>query len=194
MSVPRFEISLLIGSVSILNLNVHSQSVRRSRANKFVCKGRFYQSGCCLYSRTFPPFYWLFSYLHFKYYPHSSSPLQKPPIPFPLPWLSGGDHSCNHPPTVNFTPWHFPILEHLTPSHPSSAPLTDVQQGYPLPHIHSQPWVPTCVFFDWWSSPLLLWGYELADTVAPPMGLQMTTAPSFHSASPPLRIFSWSNG
>jgi hypothetical protein len=39
-----------------------------------------------------------------------------------------------------------------------------------------EPWIPPCVFFDWWFSPRELWGYSLVLIVVPPMGLQ-TPAP-----------------
>jgi hypothetical protein len=40
-----------------------------------------------------------------------------------------------------------------------------------------EPWVPPCVFFDWWFSPTELWRYWLFHNVDPPMGLQTPSAP-----------------
>jgi hypothetical protein len=40
-----------------------------------------------------------------------------------------------------------------------------------------EPWVPPCVFFDWWFSPWELWDYSLVHIVVLPMGLQSSSAP-----------------
>jgi hypothetical protein len=34
-----------------------------------------------------------------------------------------------------------------------------------------EPWVPPCVFFDWWFIPWELWGYWLVLIAVPPMEL-----------------------
>jgi hypothetical protein len=49
-----------------------------------------------------------------------------------------------------------------------------------------EPWVPPCVFFDWWSSSMELWGYWLVHIVFPPMGLQTPSAPWVLSLAPSL--------
>jgi hypothetical protein len=49
-----------------------------------------------------------------------------------------------------------------------------------------EPWVPPCVFFDWWFSPRELWGYWLVYIVVPPMGLQTPSAPWILSLAPSL--------
>ena len=49
-----------------------------------------------------------------------------------------------------------------------------------------EPWVPLCVIFGWWFSPWELWGYWLVDIAVPPMGLQIPSAPSVLSLTPPL--------
>jgi hypothetical protein len=40
-----------------------------------------------------------------------------------------------------------------------------------------EPWVPPCIFFDWWFSPKELWEYWLVHIVVPPMGLQTLSTP-----------------
>ena len=47
-------------------------------------------------------------------------------------------------PTLASLSWHSPILGHLAFSGPRASPLFDVQQGYPLLHMHLEPWVPPC--------------------------------------------------
>jgi hypothetical protein len=93
-----------------------------------------------------------------------------------------------HPPaTMKVLPpthSHFPAL--AFPSGPMASRPTDVQQGYPLPHILPVPRVPPCVFFGWWSSPWELQGVWPVDTVAPSMGLQTPSASSVPSPTPPL--------
>jgi hypothetical protein len=93
-----------------------------------------------------------FSYLHFKCYPFSRSPLQKPSIPDSFP-LSLWGCSPTHTTTPAFSPWHSPTLGQWTPTEP-----TDVQQGHLLPHKWLESWVPPCVLFGWWSSPWVLQG------------------------------------
>jgi hypothetical protein len=96
-----------------------------------------------------------FLYLHFKCYPLSRSPLWKPPIPSPSSCLYEGappsTHSCLSTPA-------FPYTRASNPSSPRAAPPTDVQQGHPLLHIQSEPWVPPCVLFSWWFSSWSSWG------------------------------------
>jgi hypothetical protein len=78
--------------------------------------------------------------------------------------------SPTHPPTSIFPPWHSPTLRHQTLSGPRASPPTDVQQGYPLPHMWPAPWVPPCVFFGWWSSSWGLQGSSLLTLLLPPWG------------------------
>jgi hypothetical protein len=67
-------------------------------------------------------------------------------------------------------PWHSPTLGHWTPSGLRAAPPNDIKQGHPLLHVWSEPCVPPCVLFGWWSSPWELQGIWPVDTVAPPHG------------------------
>jgi hypothetical protein len=92
-----------------------------------------------------------FLYLHFKCYPLSSFPLQKPPIPSPLTLLT-------NPPTPVSWSWHSPILGHRAFTEPRTSPPIDDRQGHPLLHMQLKPWVPPCVLFGWWFSPWELWG------------------------------------
>jgi hypothetical protein len=108
-------------------------------------------------------------YLWFKCFPLSRSPLQKPPILFPLP-LPLWRCSATHPPTPIFAYWHSSTLWHWTPSDPRTSPPTNDQQGHPLPHMRPEPY--RSLHFGWYSSPwdlrgagqlrLLLtpWGYK----------------------------------
>jgi hypothetical protein len=47
-----------------------------------------------------------------------------------------------------------------------------------------EPWVPLCVFFDWWFSPWELWGYWLVLIVVALMRLQTPSAPRVLSLAP----------
>jgi hypothetical protein len=90
-----------------------------------------------------------------------------------------------HLPTLTFLPWHSPTLGHQTPSGPRTAPPTDVQQDHPLPHMGSEPWVPLCVPFCWWSSPWELLEFCPVDNIALPLELQAPSATLDHSPTPP---------
>jgi hypothetical protein len=92
--------------------------------------------------------------LHFKWFPFSRSPLQKPPIPF-LHSLPLWECSPTHPLPSSCPVGHSPTLGHWTPSGPRASPPPDVQQSH---HMWSAPWVTPCVFLCWWSSPRELWG------------------------------------
>jgi hypothetical protein len=70
-----------------------------------------------------------------------------------------------------------PTLGHWTFTESRASPLIDVPQGHPLLHMQLQPWVPPCVLFGWWFSPLELWGYWLVLIVVPPMRLRTPSAP-----------------
>ena len=74
----------------------------------------------------------------------SRNPLSHPPSPC----LYKGAP----PPTHSLQPWHSPTLGHRIATGPRTTPPTNVQQGYPLPYMRKEPWVPPCVLFGWWSS------------------------------------------
>ena len=71
-----------------------------------------------------------FLYLHFKCYPLSSFPLQKPPIISPLPLLT-------NPPTLTSLSWHSPVL--------GIGPSQD--QGSFLPLMSNK--VILCYIYSW---------------------------------------------
>jgi hypothetical protein len=82
-------------------------------------------------------------------------------------------------------PWHSPILGYRTFPRPRASPPSDDQLGHPLLHVHLEPQVPLCAFFDWWFSPKELWGYWLVHIDVPPMGLQPPSlAPSLGTLCP----------
>jgi hypothetical protein len=125
-----------------------------------------------------------FLYLNFKSFPLSRSSVWKHLISSSLPLPLWG--CCpTHPPTPVFPPWHSPTLGHPIFSGPRASPLTDVQQGHPLPHTWTVPWVPPCVLFGWLSSAWELQGSWPIDTVAPSMWLQTPSAPSIPSPTLP---------
>jgi hypothetical protein len=91
-----------------------------------------------------------FLHLHFKCYPLSQFPLQRPPSLSPLSLLPNmATHASR--------PWHSPVLGHRTFIGPRPSPPNDGQLGHPLLHMQLEPWVPPCVFFGWWFSPWELW-------------------------------------
>ena len=93
-----------------------------------------------------------------------------PKINYPLTLLT-------NPPTPASWPWHSPILGHRAFTGPRASPPIDDWLGHPLLHMQLEPWVPPCVFFDWWFNPRKHWEYWLVNIV-PPMGLQTPSAPS----------------
>jgi hypothetical protein len=102
--------------------------------------------------------------------PFQVTPLETPQSHPPSPYLYEGAP----PPTHSRLPTlAFPTLGHRTPSDPRASPPTDVQQGHPLPHMWSEPWVPPCVLFGWWSSSWELQGVWLINIVAPPGGCKL---------------------
>ena len=109
--------------------------------------------------------------LHFKCFPLSRYPLRNPPIPVPLPLPLWGCPPQPFPSPI-FLPWHSPTVGNQTPSGSKASPPTDVQQSHPLTHMWTEPWVPPCIHFGWWSSPQELWGTCPGDTVAPTIRLQ----------------------
>jgi len=111
--------------------------------------------------------------------PFLVSPL-KIPYPFPLP------PAHQHPHTPASWPWHSLILRHRAFTGPRTSPPIDDRLGHPLLHMQLQPWVPPCVFFDWWFSPWELWRYWLVHIVVLPMGLQTPSAPWVLSLAPSL--------
>jgi hypothetical protein len=127
--------------------------------------------------------YWIyiryFLNLHLECYPISWFPLQKSPTPSLLLLLT-------NLPTPTSWSSHFPILWHRTFTGPWAYPPTVDRLGLPLLHMQLEPWVPTCVFFDWWFSTRELWGYWLVHIVVPPMGLQTPSAPWVLSLAPSL--------
>jgi hypothetical protein len=66
-----------------------------------------------------------FLYLHFKCYPLSWFPLQKPPIPSPLPLLT-------NPSTPASWPWQSPTLGHRAFTGPRASPSIDDWLGHPI--------------------------------------------------------------
>ena len=98
-------------------------------------------------------FYWIFSLFTFKMF----SPFQVSPseISYPIPlFLPLWGCSPTHLPTPVFP---FPAFTYTGVSNtlrPRASPYTDVQQGYPLPHMWPEPWFTPCVFFGWWYRPL----------------------------------------
>jgi hypothetical protein len=117
-------------------------------------------------------FYWIFSLFTFQ----MISPFQVSPPEIlyfiPAPHASMRVLPPPHPLTPAFLPWHSPTQEHRTPSGPRAASATDIQQCHALPHLWLKPWVPPCVFFNWWSTPRELQGIWAVDTISAPMGLQ----------------------
>ena len=73
-----------------------------------------------------------------------SNVLVSPPkIPYrlPLPLLP-------NPSTLASWPWNSPTWVHRTFTGPRATPL----MSHPLSYMQLKPWVPPCVFFDWWFS------------------------------------------
>jgi hypothetical protein len=72
------------------------------------------------------------------------SPFQvsPPETPYPTP-PPASMRVLPHPPTPAFLLWYSPTLKLQLPSGPRTAPPTDVQQGYPLPHVQSDTWLLT---------------------------------------------------
>jgi hypothetical protein len=99
-----------------------------------------------------------FIYLHFKCHP--------------LSWVTPQDPLLMSPPTPASWPWHSPILGHRTFTGPRAYPPIDVLLGHLLLHMHLEPKIPPCVFFDRWFSFKELWVYWLVHIDVPPMGLQ----------------------
>jgi hypothetical protein len=86
-----------------------------------------------------------------------SSPFQVSPSEHPYcipPPHPASMRVLPHPPTPVFSPWHSPTWRQQTLSGPRAPIPTDVQQVCPMPHMHPESWVPPCVLFGWWSSPL----------------------------------------
>ena len=92
---------------------------------------------------------------------------------------------------------HLPALDSHTLGYITSLQRTkglsfyDARQCYPLLIMQLEPWVPSCVLFDWWFSPWELWGVGGKAGLGGwycclPMGLQTSSAPSVLSLTPPL--------
>jgi hypothetical protein len=88
--------------------------------------------------------------------PFLVSPLK---VPYPLPPPPGPQSTHSHSQS-----WHSPILGHRTFTGPRASPPIDDRLGHPQLHIHLEPHVPPCIFFDWWFSSKELWGYCLVNT------------------------------
>ena len=115
-------------------------------------------------------FFRYFLYLHFKCYPLSYFPPQKDPYPLPL-------HLLPNLPTPTSWPRHAPILGNRTFTGPRTSPPIDDQLSHPMIHMQLEPWVPQCIFFDWWFSARGLRGYWLVYIVVPPRGLLTPSTP-----------------
>ena len=102
-------------------------------------------------------------------FPIPSFPLENPLSLSPLPLLT-------NPPTPSSWPCKFPILGHTTFTGPRGFPPTDDQLGNHLLYMQLEPWVPPCVFFEWWFSSRELWKYWLVHIVVPPRWLQTPSA------------------
>jgi hypothetical protein len=77
-----------------------------------------------------------FLYLHFKCYPFSCFPLQKPLSLYPF------DHHhllLTNPHTLASWSWQSPIQGHITFTGPRASPPIDDQLGHPLLHMQLEP-------------------------------------------------------
>jgi len=102
-----------------------------------------------VHNSFFPIFIRYFLYLHFKYYPPSRFPLQKPPIPSPHPLPPWGS-SPTQPPTPScLLALAFPYTG------PRASPPIDAWQGHSMLYMWLEPWVTPCVLFRWWENPIL---------------------------------------
>jgi hypothetical protein len=102
-------------------------------------------------------------------------------IPFPG-FSSENPPSLAPPPAPqpthsNFLALAFPYMGHRIFTGPRVSPPIDDQLGHPLLHMQLETRVPPCVFFSWWFSPRVLWGYWLVYIVVPLMELQTPSAP-----------------
>jgi hypothetical protein len=90
------------------------------------------------------------------------------------------------PPTHSVLPvLVFPYTGASNTLSPWASPPTGVQQGHPLPHMQSEPWVSPCVLFGWWSSLWELQEVWLVDTVALYLGLEIPSVSLLTSLIPP---------
>ena len=87
-----------------------------------------------------------FLYLHFKCYPLSRSPLQKPLSHSPSICLYEGTLLPTHPPTPVILPCHSPTLGHWTPKGPSSH-WCPTRQSHPLSHEASVMGPSMCILW-----------------------------------------------
>jgi hypothetical protein len=150
----------------------------QSRNGRITCDLDIY---IYIYIYIYIIFYWIF-YLHLKCYALSRTPLQKPPMPSPplpvsmkvLP--NPPIHSC---PGI---PLYWGIEPHQTqelllPLVSNKAILCHISSwSHGSLHIYSLVGGPV---------PRSSGGFWPVDTVAPPMGLQATSAPSDPSPTPP---------
>ena len=113
-------------------------------------------------------------YSHFKCYPLSQFPLQKPPLSSLLPCFYEGAPSHLLIPTSLL--WHSPTMRNQAFTGPRTS--IHARQCHLLLHMLLEPWVPPCALFGWWFSPWELWGFWLVDIVVLPMRLQTHSAPT----------------
>jgi hypothetical protein len=108
---------------------------------------------------------------------------QKRPITSPLLLLLWGYTPPTHP--LPLPCLHTPLQWNIKPSLDQGPllPLMSPLEGHPLLHIQLKPCVSPCVLLGWWWRPWQLW---LVDIVVLPMGLQISSAPSVLSLTPPL--------
>jgi hypothetical protein len=112
---------------------------------------------------------------------------QNLPIQSSLPYFYEGAP----PLTPACLPSNSPIQGHQAFTGPRASSPTDAREGHPLLHLQPGPWVPPCVLFGWWFCPWELW---VVDIVVLPIGLQISSAPSVLSLTPPLGTLAQSKG
>jgi hypothetical protein len=97
-------------------------------------------------------------------------------IPCPLPLPPSPTSPAPQPTHSHSWSWHSPILGHRAFTGRRASPPIDDWLGHHLLHMHLEPQVPPCVFFDWWYSSKEFWGYWLVHIDVPSMGLQSPSA------------------
>ena len=109
-----------------------------------------------------------------------------PGKPLSYPCSPASMRVLSHPLTPASLLWHSPTMGHRAFTGPRASPPTDARQGHSLLYMQLEPWVRPGILFGWWFSPWELQGYWLVHSVVPPMGLQIPSAPSVFSLTPPL--------
>jgi hypothetical protein len=97
-------------------------------------------------------FIYISNFMPFPGFP-PKGPYSIPPPPHPPLWSP-------NPPTFASLSWHSPTLGHRAFTGPRTSPPIDVRQVHSLLHMKLEPWVPTCVLFNWWFSPWELGGTD----------------------------------